>query len=116
MSHWTRFRTDTWLNRSHRVQSICCNTRYRLRHPMPSRFTSCWVRQRESNGARQQLVSTEKMQMRLRTAFAVRFAALFLAFFTVSTFSTRAAETLPSQLSDTEYWKLISDFSEPSGF
>jgi hypothetical protein len=29
---------------------------------------------------------------------------------------SRAADTLPSQLSDAEYWKLITDFSEPDGF
>jgi len=28
----------------------------------------------------------------------------------------RAAENLPSQLSDDEYWKLISSFSEPNGY
>ena len=27
-----------------------------------------------------------------------------------------AAETLPSQLTDQEFWKLSSDFSEPDGF
>jgi hypothetical protein len=31
-------------------------------------------------------------------------------------FLSSAAETLPSQLSDAEYWKIISDFSEPSGY
>jgi len=30
--------------------------------------------------------------------------------------TTRAADTLPSQLSDAEYWKMISDFSEPDGY
>src|SRR5713101_2006568 len=28
----------------------------------------------------------------------------------------RAAETLPSQLTDQEFWKLSSEFSEPDGF
>src|SRR5215468_6552049 len=28
----------------------------------------------------------------------------------------RAAETLPANLSDAEYWKIISDFSEPNGY
>ena len=28
---------------------------------------------------------------------------------------SRAADTLPAELSDTAYWKLISDFSEPTG-
>src|SRR5436190_3774573 len=27
-----------------------------------------------------------------------------------------SAETLPSQLSDAEYWKMINDFSEPAGY
>ncbi|HUK36328.1 MAG TPA: hypothetical protein VLV86_20570, partial [Vicinamibacterales bacterium] len=27
-----------------------------------------------------------------------------------------AADTLPAQLSDQEFWKLSSDFSEPDGF
>jgi hypothetical protein len=31
-------------------------------------------------------------------------------------FVSRAAETLPSQLTDAEYWKMISDFSEPNGY
>jgi len=28
----------------------------------------------------------------------------------------RAADTLPAQLSDSEYWKMINDFSEPAGY
>ena len=32
------------------------------------------------------------------------------------TAASRAAETLPSELSDAAYWKLISDFSEPDGY
>jgi len=27
-----------------------------------------------------------------------------------------SADTLPSQLTDAEYWKMINDFSEPGGF
>ena len=45
--------------------------------------------------------------MRLKTVLA-----LLILF----TFSSYAAETLPSQLSDAEYWKMISDFSEPDGY
>jgi hypothetical protein len=30
--------------------------------------------------------------------------------------SLRAADSLPSQLTDQEFWKLSSDFSEPDGF
>jgi hypothetical protein len=43
-------------------------------------------------------------------------AAALLAFFALLVFASRAAETLPSQLSDAEYWKMISDFSEPNGY
>src|ERR1700688_2256897 len=39
-----------------------------------------------------------------------------LALFVLFVFNSYAAETLPSQLSDAEYWKLISDFSEPNGY
>jgi hypothetical protein len=56
------------------------------------------------------LAPTEK-RMRLRTVPAI--AAVFLVF---GLASFRAADTLPAQLSDAEYWKLISDFSEPDGY
>jgi hypothetical protein len=39
-------------------------------------------------------------------AFSILFAALF---------PIRAADTLPAQYSDAEFWKLINDFSEPGG-
>jgi len=29
---------------------------------------------------------------------------------------SRSADTLPAQLSDTAYWKMVTDFSEPDGF
>jgi hypothetical protein len=32
------------------------------------------------------------------------------------TFVVRAADTLPAQLTDAAYWKMISDFSEPDGY
>src|SRR5215471_8594530 len=38
---------------------------------------------------------------------------LLLALFV---FTSRAAEGVPSQISDAEYWKMISEFSEPSGY
>jgi len=38
---------------------------------------------------------------------------LLLALFV---FTARAAEGVPSQISDAEYWKLISEFSEPNGY
>jgi hypothetical protein len=49
--------------------------------------------------------------MRSRAIPAV--AATFLALIVVS---FRAADTLPLQLTDTVYWKMITDFSEPSGY
>ncbi|PYS42655.1 MAG: hypothetical protein DMG14_03315 [Acidobacteria bacterium] len=55
--------------------------------------------------------------MRLRTGLAAAVAASLVLFvFTSSICTSRAAENLPSQLSDAEYWKIISDFSEPSGY
>jgi hypothetical protein len=39
-----------------------------------------------------------------------------LAIFALFVFTSRAAETLPAQLSDAEYWKIVSDFSEPNGY
>jgi len=42
-------------------------------------------------------------------------AALVLLVFS-SPVLVRAAETLPAQLSDAEYWRLISELSEPSGY
>ena len=54
--------------------------------------------------------------MQLRIGFASVAAAVVLLIFSSSVFTQRAPETLPPQLSDAEYWKLISDFSEPSGY
>src|SRR5215510_7787422 len=50
--------------------------------------------------------------MSIRTAdrFVVLIILLVLA---VPSF--KAADTLPSQLSDVEFWKMVSDFSEPDG-
>src|SRR5215475_13145253 len=50
------------------------------------------------------------MRMRLGAAATVM---LLLALFV---FTSRAAEGLLSQISDSEYWKLISEFSEPNGY
>jgi len=49
--------------------------------------------------------------MRLRTALIIVAAVLG---FGLASF--RAADTLPAQLSDADYWKLVSDFSEPDGY
>src|SRR6516162_9532006 len=50
--------------------------------------------------------------MRLKIGLVAGVAAMAALFVSVS----RAAETLPSQLADAEYWKMISDFSEPNGY
>ncbi len=52
--------------------------------------------------------------MRLTRRHAV--SAVVLTFALLSVFPGRAVEPLPSELSDKEYWQLISDFSEPDGF
>src|SRR6516162_5444431 len=49
--------------------------------------------------------------MRFLTAFLLLAAAIV----TLSS-SFRATDTLPAQLSDAEYWKMINDFSEPAGY
>jgi hypothetical protein len=50
--------------------------------------------------------------MRLRTVLWIIAAALL----TLTIVPSRAADTLPSQLSDAAYWKMISDFSEPDKY
>ena len=54
------------------------------------------------------------MQVRIHRA-AVVVAASFALFLHASSLS-RAADTLPAQLTDAEYWKMISAFSEPNGY
>ena len=55
--------------------------------------------------------------MRQRIGLAAATAAGFcILLLSAASNTTRAAETLPSQLSDAEYWKMVSDFSEPNGF
>ena len=49
--------------------------------------------------------------MRVKTGLAI-IGSLFLV---LSVIPFRAADTLPAQLNDSEYWKTISDFSEPDG-
>src|SRR6516165_11080637 len=53
---------------------------------------------------------------RLAVLFAAVLGVLFAFVYTSHLPTSRAAETLPAQLSDAEYWKMISDFSEPSGY
>ncbi len=47
--------------------------------------------------------------MRLKVSLAAVVVALLVS-------SSRAAESLPSQLDDAEYWRIISEFSEPDGY
>src|SRR5262245_495365 len=49
--------------------------------------------------------------MRSRGALVLALVVLVLAIV-----PTRAADTLPAQLSDAAFWKMITDFSEPDGF
>src|SRR4051794_37560524 len=44
-----------------------------------------------------------------------RILALLVLLLVCTGASTRPADTLPAQLSDTEFWKMITDFSEPDG-
>src|SRR5215471_6356144 len=50
-------------------------------------------------------------RMRLRKVAVIAAALLVSALV-----SMRAADTLPSQLSDSTYWKLVTDYSEPDGY
>src|SRR5205085_8974206 len=49
----------------------------------------------------------------LKTARAFLLAGIVL---TIAIVSSRAADTLPAQLSDAGYWKMISECSEPDGY
>src|SRR5215813_12427088 len=51
--------------------------------------------------------------MRLRVGMSATVVTLLLALFV---FTSRAAEGVPSQISDAEYWKMVSEFSEPNGY
>jgi hypothetical protein len=52
------------------------------------------------------------MRVRAGSVVAVLFALLLVA---SPAFLSQAAATLPAQLSNAEYWKMITDFSEPGG-
>src|SRR5262245_1666892 len=55
--------------------------------------------------------------MRLRMGLASVVTALLVwSAFTPSFSQSRAAEPLPPQISDAEFWKMISRFSEPGGY
>src|SRR5262245_6134084 len=54
-----------------------------------------------------------KDYMRTRRCFV--FAIFLLVVQLTSASAVRAADSLPSQLSDQEFWKLSSEFSEPDG-
>src|SRR5215468_2586331 len=49
--------------------------------------------------------------MRLKVPALAALTAVFILLLIPS----RAADTIPAQLTDEEYWKMISDFSEPGG-
>jgi hypothetical protein len=51
--------------------------------------------------------------MKEKTKTIVRIIAALSLMLTII---SRAADTLPAQLSDAAYWKMISDFSEPDGY
>jgi hypothetical protein len=53
--------------------------------------------------------------MRLRMTPTI-IAAVCLAVMIIPPRPSSAAETLPSQISDAAYWKVISDFSEPDRY
>src|SRR5437016_2058438 len=55
--------------------------------------------------------------MRLRIALAAGLTACSLLLVSHSfTVPSRAADTIPSRLSDAEFWKMVTDFSEPDGY
>ena len=54
---------------------------------------------------------TLKIFMRLRIALILALTTLLL-----KGVSTRAADTLPPQFSDADYWRMITSFSEPDGY
>jgi hypothetical protein len=45
-----------------------------------------------------------------------RSVLLAVAFFLISATTTLGAQSLPSELSDKEFWKIVTDFSEPNGY
>jgi hypothetical protein len=54
--------------------------------------------------------------MPVRTVSSVVLAALFAVLLVALPYpASQAADTLPAQLSDAQYWKMITDFSEPGG-
>jgi hypothetical protein len=50
----------------------------------------------------------------LKKSFAVT-AVVVVALLSIAVFPSRAADTLPAQYSDAEFWRIINDFSEPGG-
>src|SRR5688572_21918925 len=43
------------------------------------------------------------------------FAVVVVALLGISVFPSSAADTLPAQYTDAEFWRIINDFSEPGG-
>src|SRR5262245_54394628 len=55
--------------------------------------------------------------MRLRITLGAVVSSFLVSLILISsTPASRAAEDLPAQLGDVEYWKMVSEFSEPHGF
>jgi len=52
--------------------------------------------------------------MRLKTAPIIVFTISL--FFSSFIFISRAAETIPAEISDADFWKMVSGFSEPDGY
>jgi hypothetical protein len=52
----------------------------------------------------------------MTTRRSLRFLSATLVALVLAISGLRAADTLPAQLSDQEFWKLSTDFSEPDGF
>ena len=87
-----------------------CRSRFRrrmVRLPSQSSARHCsWDRSLTPTG----VVSMNRLR------FATARAALLLAIFAASGAHRLHAQELPSKLSDAEFWKLVTDFSEPGGF
>ena len=49
----------------------------------------------------------------LRRIFA---AFTFLFLLSMASATVRSAETLPSQIPDTQFWQMVTDYSEPDGY
>src|SRR5712691_6902301 len=57
------------------------------------------------------------MKTRYKTVIIMRRILLLGTFFILSwaMVPSKAADTLPSRYTDTEFWRIVTDFSEPNG-